>query len=37
MNRRDWLKTAGGLVVSFTFSGLPAFGEQVRAGESAQQ
>ena len=28
MNRRDWLKTAGGLVVSFTFSGLPAFGEQ---------
>ena len=29
MNRRDWLKTAGGLVVGFTFSGLPAFGEQV--------
>ena len=28
MNRRDWLKTAGGLVVGFTFSGLPAFGEQ---------
>ena len=28
MNRRDWLKTATGLVVGFTFSGLPAFGEQ---------
>ena len=31
MNRRDWLKTAGGLVVGFTFGGLPAFGEQVGA------
>jgi hypothetical protein len=29
MNRRDWLKTAGGLVVGFTFSGLAALGEQV--------
>ena len=29
MNRRDWMKTAGGLVVGFTFSGLAAFGEQV--------
>jgi len=28
MNRRDWLKTTGGLVVGFTFSGLPAFGGQ---------
>jgi len=28
MKRRDWLKTAGGLVVGFTFSGLPAFPEQ---------
>ena len=28
MNRRDWLKTAGGLVVGFTFSGVPAFGGQ---------
>ena len=28
LSRRDWLKAAGGLVVSFTFSGLPAFGEQ---------
>ena len=31
MNRRDWLKTAGGLVVGFTFSGLPAFGQQTPA------
>ena len=28
MNRRDWLKSAGGLVVGFTFSGLAALGEQ---------
>src|SRR6476659_9855577 len=28
MNRRDWLKTAGGLVVGFTFGGVPAFGAQ---------
>ncbi|HMF61334.1 MAG TPA: molybdopterin cofactor-binding domain-containing protein, partial [Vicinamibacterales bacterium] len=28
MNRRDWLKTAGGLVVGFTFSGVPALGGQ---------
>jgi nicotinate dehydrogenase subunit B len=28
MNRRDWLKTAGGLVVGFTFSGVPASGGQ---------
>ena len=28
MNRRDWLKTAGGLVVGFTFGGVPAFGRQ---------
>lgn len=28
LSRRDWLKAAGGLVVGFTFSGLPAFGEQ---------
>jgi nicotinate dehydrogenase subunit B len=28
MKRRDWLKTAGGLVIGFTFSGLPAFPEQ---------
>ena len=28
MNRRDWLKTAGGLVVGFTLGGLPAFGQQ---------
>ena len=28
MNRRDWLKTAGGLVVGFTFGGVPAFGGQ---------
>jgi nicotinate dehydrogenase subunit B len=28
MHRRDWLKTAGGLVVGFTFSGVPAFGGQ---------
>jgi nicotinate dehydrogenase subunit B len=28
MNRRDWLKTAGGLVVGFTFSGVSAFGGQ---------
>ena len=35
MNRRDWLKTAGGLVVGFTFSGLPAFGQQTAAGQLA--
>ncbi len=29
INRRDWMKTAGGLVVGFTFSGLAALGEQV--------
>jgi nicotinate dehydrogenase subunit B len=28
MNRRDWLKTTGGLVVGFTFSGVPTFGGQ---------
>jgi CO/xanthine dehydrogenase Mo-binding subunit len=28
LNRRDWLKTAGGLVVGFTLGGLPAFAEQ---------
>ena len=28
MNRRDWLKTAGGLVVGFIFGGVPASGEQ---------
>ena len=28
MNRRDWLKTTGGLVVGFTFGGVPAFGAQ---------
>ena len=35
MNRRDWLKTAGGLVVGFTFSGLPAFGQPTAAGQPA--
>ena len=35
MNRRDWLKTATGLVVGFTFSGLPAFGEQAAPGPLA--
>ncbi len=33
MNRRDWLKSAGGLVVGFTFSGLAAFGEQVTSSD----
>jgi nicotinate dehydrogenase subunit B len=31
MNRRDWLKTAGGLVVGFSLGGLSAFGEQAPA------
>ena len=35
MNRRDWLKTAGGLVVGFSFSGLSAFGQQTAAGQLA--
>jgi nicotinate dehydrogenase subunit B len=35
INRRDWLKTATGLVVGFTFSGLPAFGEQAAPGPLA--
>ena len=28
MNRRDWLKTASGLVVGFTLGGLPGFAQQ---------
>ena len=28
MNRRDWLKAAGGLVVGFSLGGLPAFAQQ---------
>ena len=28
MNRRDWLKAAGGLVVGFSLGGLPAFARQ---------
>lgn len=28
MNRRDWLKTAGGLVVGFSLGSLPAFAQQ---------
>jgi CO/xanthine dehydrogenase Mo-binding subunit len=31
MNRRDWLKTAGGLVVGFSLGGLSTFGEQAPA------
>ena len=31
MNRRDWLKTAGGLVVGFSLGSLAAFGEQTPA------
>ena len=31
MNRRDWLKTAGGLVVGFSLDGLSLFGHQAPA------
>ena len=31
MNRRDWLKTAGGLVVGFSLGGLSTLGEQAPA------